>query len=77
VTPPLSPPLRGVGNYQDKQTFKINKKLHKIMAKIMLGIATLFIGEKAICEAIAAGMNNEGANVRVESAKENEVFNVI
>lgn len=47
------------------------------MAKIMLGIATLFIGEKTVCESIAAGMNNEGANVRVESAKENEVFNVI
>lgn len=47
------------------------------MAKIMLGIATLFIGERALCENIAAGMNNEGANVHVESAKENEVFNVI
>ena len=47
------------------------------MAKIMLGIATLFIGEKTICEAIAAGMNNEGANVRVESVNDNEVFNVI
>lgn len=47
------------------------------MAKIMLGIATLFIGEKAICEAIAAGMNNEGANVRVESMNEGDVFNVI
>lgn len=47
------------------------------MAKIMLGIATLFIGEKTVCESIAAGMNKAGANVRVESAKENEVFNVI
>ena len=47
------------------------------MAKIMLGIATLFIGERTLCEAIAAGMNDEGANVRVESTKENEVFNVI
>ena len=47
------------------------------MAKIMLGIATLFIGEKTVCESIAAGMNNEGDNVRVESVKENEVFNVI
>ena len=66
-------PCLGGGIYQDKQTFKINK----IMAKIMLGIATLFIGEKAICESIAAGMNDEGANVRVDSVKENEVFNVI
>ena len=47
------------------------------MAKIMLGIATLFIGERTLCEAIAAGMNKAGANVRVESLKENEVFNVI
>ena len=47
------------------------------MAKIMMGIATLFIGEKTICEAIAAGMNNEGANVRVESMNDNDVFNVI
>lgn len=42
-----------------------------------MGIATLFIGERALCEVIAAGMNNEGDNVRVESVKENEVFNVI
>ena len=47
------------------------------MAKIMVGIATLFIGEKAICEAIAAGMNDEGDNVRVESVNEGDVFNVI
>lgn len=47
------------------------------MAKIMLGIATLFIGEKAVCDTISAGMNNEGANVRVESVNENDVFNVI
>ena len=47
------------------------------MAKIMMGIATLFIGERAACEAIAAGMNHEGANVRVESVNEGDVFNVI
>lgn len=47
------------------------------MAKIMLGIATLFIGEKAICEDIAAGMNKAGDNVRVESMNEGDVFNVI
>lgn len=47
------------------------------MAKIMLGIATLFIGEKTVCESVAAGMKSEGSNVRVESVKENEVFNVI
>jgi len=47
------------------------------MAKIMIGIATLFIGERTLCEDIAAGMNKAGDNVRVESVKENEVFNVI
>ena len=47
------------------------------MAKIMLGIATLSIGEKTVCESIAAGMNDEGANVRVESMNEGDVFNVI
>lgn len=47
------------------------------MSKIMMGIATLFIGEKTVCESIAAGMNHEGANVRVESMNEGDVFNVI
>ena len=47
------------------------------MAKIMLGIATLFIGDKTVCDTIAAGMNSEGANVRVERVNDNEVFNVI
>lgn len=47
------------------------------MAQILMGIATLFIGEKSVCEAIAAGMNAEGANVRVESVNDNQVFNVI
>ena len=47
------------------------------MAKIMLGIATLFIGERTLCESIAAGMNDEGDNVRVESVNEGDVFNVI
>jgi len=47
------------------------------MAKIMMGIATLFIGEKTVCESIAAGMNDAGANVRVESLKKGDVFIVI
>lgn len=52
-------------------------KINSTMAKIMLGIATLFIGERALCEDIAAGMNKAGDNVRVESVNEGDVFNVI
>lgn len=47
------------------------------MAKIMMGIATLFIGERTLCEAIVADMQKEGANVRVESVNEGDVFNTI
>ena len=47
------------------------------MAQIIMGIATLFIGEKSVCDAIARSMNAEGANVRVESVNEGEVFNII
>lgn len=69
-------PCLGGGIYQDKITFK-SIKSYKIMAKIMLGIATLFIGERTLCESVAAGMNNEGDNVRVESVNEGDVFNTI
>lgn len=47
------------------------------MAKILMGIATLFIGEWTECEAIAQSMNAEGANVRVESMSNDDVFNVL
>lgn len=47
------------------------------MAQILMGIATLFIGEKSVCDAIAQSMNQQGANVRVESVNGNEVFNII
>jgi len=47
------------------------------MAKIMLGIATLFIGEKTVCNAIAADMYAAGMDVKVCAMKEGDVFNVI
>jgi len=47
------------------------------MAKIMMGIATLFIGERITCESIAQTMQDHGQQVRVESVTENDVFNVL
>ena len=48
------------------------------MAKIMMGIATLFIGEKTVCNAIAADMTAQGVNVSVQDMQAGErTFDVL
>ena len=48
------------------------------MAKIMMGIATLFIGEKAVCESVAADMTAAGMSVKVCAMQTDEsVFDVL
>lgn len=50
----------------------------RTMAKIMLGLATLFIGSQAECEAIAQTMAGEGQQVEVTSISEGETaFDVL
>ena len=48
------------------------------MAKIMLGLATLFIGSQADCESIAKNMTDEGQQVEVKSIVDGETsFDVL
>ena len=54
------------------------KKQHKTMAKIMLGLATLFIGTQAECEALAETMAANGEHVQVTEMGESELaFDVL
>ena len=47
------------------------------MFKIMLGLATLFVGGEAICNAIADDMKKRGEDVSVEALHETDVLNVL
>ena len=48
------------------------------MAKIMLGMACLFIGTQAECEAIAQTMTSEGEEVEVTKMVDGEIsFDVL
>ena len=48
------------------------------MAKIMMGLATLFIGERMMCEAIAQTMQDKGEQVRVADLQAGEnVFDIL